>query len=148
MSMSNSTRKVERCLRRGVDRKPPVLDIRTFIRIPWSTKGYADVVRHILGDSYTLSLVLIGETRARRLNRECRGKDYVANVLSFPLDQNSGEVFLTIPRIMREAKRFGLSPEGHAKFLLIHACLHLKGYSHGSTMERAEDSLVKLFHIR
>jgi probable rRNA maturation factor len=125
-----------------------VLDIRTFIRIPWSTKGYADIVRSILGKSYTLSLVLIGETRARRLNQECRGKSTPANVLSFPLDKNSGEVFLTIPRIIKEAKRFGLSPEGHAKFLLIHACLHLKGYTHGSTMERAEDRLVKSFHIR
>ena len=146
--MSDSTKRAERCLQKGVDKKLSVLDIRTFIRTSWSTKGYADIVRSILGDSYSLSLVLLGEKRALRLNNEYRGKDYVPNVLSFPLDKRSGEVFLTIPRIKKEAESFGLSPEGHAKFLLIHACLHLKGYSHGSTMERAEDRLVKSFHIR
>ncbi len=146
--MSNSTKKAGSYPPKSAAKPAPVLHIRTFIRRPWNTKGYADIVRCILGDAYTLSLVLIGDTRAQTLNEQHRGKSYAANVLSFPLDTDSGEVFLNIPRITREAKQYGLSPEGHAKFLLIHACLHLKGYTHGSTMERAEDRLVKQFHIR
>jgi probable rRNA maturation factor len=71
-----------------------------------------------------------------------------ANVLSFPLTKNSGEIVLNIAKIKREASKFGFSPQGHAKYLLIHGCLHLKGYTHGSTMEQAEERLVKKFSLR
>jgi probable rRNA maturation factor len=103
---------------------------------------------HILGPRYDLSVVLIGDTRARTLNRTTRGKDTPANVLSFPLTPAAGEIFLNPARAAREAHRFGLSPEGHLRYLFIHGCLHLKGYTHGSTMEKAEATLVKKFHIR
>lgn len=125
-----------------------LLRVTRTIRQAWSTAGYDAIVRSILGASYTLSLVLIGDMRARALSTTYRNKDTKSNVLTFPLGSHSGEVFLNIPKIRREAHVFGLSPEGHAKFLLIHACLHLKGYAHGSTMERAEDRLVRKFKLR
>lgn len=95
-----------------------------------------------------LSLVLIGDSRARALSTRYRNKNTNSNVLTFPITATQGEVFLNIPRIRREAHIFGLTPAGHAKFLLIHACLHLKGYAHGSTMERAENRLVGTFKLR
>jgi len=82
------------------------------------------------------------------LNKTCRGKDAPANVLSFALDTTAGEIYLNVPRIRREAHAYGLTPHGHAKFLFIHACLHLKGHTHGSTMEQAEEALLKRFDIR
>lgn len=118
------------------------------IRSKWSTAGYDDIVRHILGKRYELSIVLIGDTTARTLNRTHRGKDTPANVLTFPLDDTSGEIFLNIPKIKRQASTFGLSPAGHAKFLLIHGCLHLKGHTHGVTMEKAEERLAEKFDLR
>jgi probable rRNA maturation factor len=92
--------------------------------------------------------VLIGDTRARTLNKRHRNKDYAANVLTFPLSPNEGEIFLNVARISREAHRYNLSPSGHACYLLIHGCLHLKGYSHGGTMEEAEQKYLKKFSIR
>lgn len=118
------------------------------IRSHWNTADYPGIVRHILGPTYELSIVLVGDQTTRRLNLEHRNKHGVSNVLTFPLNETSGEVFLNVPKIKRESGRFGLSAAGHAKYLLIHACLHLKGYSHGSTMEQAEDRLVRRFNIR
>ncbi len=118
------------------------------VRTPWDTSGYAAVVRRILGPTYALSVALVGDHTARRLNRERRGKDTPANVLTFPLDERHGEIILNLARIRREAGAFGLSPEGHATFLLIHGCLHLKGCRHGVTMEQAEDAYVRAFNVR
>jgi len=115
---------------------------------PWNTADFCGIARHVLGSSYLLSIVLIGDKRARVLNSTYRNKTKPTNVLSFPLSKHSGELFLNLARIQREAHRFGLSPQGHAKFLLIHGCLHLKGHTHGSTMEKAEKQLIKKFNLR
>ncbi|MBP9749620.1 MAG: rRNA maturation RNase YbeY [Candidatus Pacebacteria bacterium] len=112
------------------------------------TSGLCTIARHILGETYTLSIVIVGDTRARTLNRTYRNKDYAPNVLSFPLDELSGEIYLNIARITRECRSFELSPNGHLRYLLIHGCLHLKGHHHGSTMERTERELVEQFSIR
>lgn len=84
----------------------------------------------------------------RRLNETYRGKGTPANVLSFPLGKDAGEIFLNPARARREARSFELSPEGHLEYLLIHGCLHLKGLDHGSTMDRAEVSYRKQFGVR
>lgn len=124
------------------------ITVTSTLRTPWKTDKIKTIARHILGPRYSLSIVLVGEKRARTLNKRYRGKDYVPNVLTFPIDAHSAEIFLTIPKIKREARRYGLSPHGHMLFLLIHGCLHLKGYAHGSTMERAEQKLLSAFNIR
>jgi probable rRNA maturation factor len=102
----------------------------------------------ILGKSYVLSLSFVGKARAQKLNQTYRGKTYVPNVLSFPLAKDTGEIFIT-PRIAaQEAARFNLSAHGHVAYLFIHGLLHLKGYPHGATMDKAEQKYLKLFHIR
>jgi probable rRNA maturation factor len=98
--------------------------------------------------SYELSVVLCGDTRMHTLNRTYRDKDRPTNVLSFPLSDTAGEVFLNMAQIGREAAQYGHSPRKHAVYLFIHGCLHLKGYSHGSTMEKAEQKLLERCNIR
>ena len=125
-----------------------MLDVSYTIRTPWDSTGYEHIVRSVLGKDYDLSLVLIGNKRSRALNKEHRNKDAAANVLTFPLSDTSGEVFINVPRAKAECSKYGFTHEGHVRFLLIHACLHLKGLPHGSRMERAEEKLVKQFNVR
>jgi len=106
------------------------------------------IARHVLKQNYHLSIVLIGDRRARTLNQTYRNKHTAANVLSFPIDTAHGEIFLNVARIEREAHRFNLSPHGHLRYLLIHGCLHLNGHQHGSTMEQAEQRLLRALKIR
>lgn len=106
---------------------------------------FADLKRRVLGARYELSLVFIGERRARALNKAHRGKSYVPNVLAFPLTKTSGEVYITPQVARREAKKFDMTERVFILFLFIHALLHLKGYTHGGTMEAIERRLLREF---
>jgi probable rRNA maturation factor len=102
------------------------------------TGGFLRIKNHVLGAAYELSVVLCGDTRARTLNTTYRKKTYTPNVLSFPFSKSSGEIFLNLTQIDREAHRYGNTPHEHLYYLLIHGMLHLNGYAHGGTMEEAE----------
>ena len=48
----------------------------------------------LMGKTYDLSIVVVGDKRSQTLNATYRGKTYIPNVLSFPLDEKTGEIFL------------------------------------------------------
>ena len=116
---------------------------RSYPRLP-----YQEMKDDILGKGYRLSLVFVGKTRAQALNKEYRNKTYVPNVLSFPLDEKTGEVFISPAVAKTQAHRYGLSPRGYIGFLFIHALLHLKGLDHGDTMEKAEAKYSQKYGLR
>lgn len=109
--------------------------------------SFLDIKEHILGKDYTLSLVFIADKKARTLNQTYRSKNTSANVLSFPISKNEGEIFINLARARRECKKFGLTYEGHVSYLFIHALLHLKGLPHGSTMDKTEHIVRKRFSV-
>lgn len=92
----------------------------------------------ILGKDYDLSLVFIGDVESRKINKKHRGKDYIPNILSFEMDDTSGEIFINPIEAKRQAKNFGRTPSNMIAFLFIHGLCHLKGMKHGVTMERTE----------
>lgn len=102
----------------------------------------------ILGTDYELSVSFIGSQRARTLNQKTRAKDYVPNVLSFPLTDTCGEIYICPQAAAREAADFGLSQQGYLTYLLIHGCLHLAGYEHGRAMDAQEDFYRTHFKLR
>lgn len=108
---------------------------------------YEEIKNAILGKTYALSLIFVGERRAFYLNMKYRKGNYVPNVLSFPLSDTVGEIYITPQIIKRECKRFHLSQRGFAGYVFIHGLLHLKGYHHGATMERAERKYMKRFNL-
>lgn len=116
---------------------------RTYPKLP-----YAQMKDDILGKEYRLSLVFIGRTRAQHLNQTYRKKTYVPNVLSFPLTSTDGEIFITPSIAKKEAKKYGLSPKGYIGFLYIHALLHLKGFTHGATMDTAEAKYTQKYGLK
>ncbi|MBI2097706.1 MAG: rRNA maturation RNAse YbeY [Candidatus Vogelbacteria bacterium] len=111
------------------------LAIKNLTRRPAAAIPFRAIAKKVLGANYDLSLALIGDARARRLNRRWRGRDKPANILSFPLDKNSGEIFLNL----------GRRSTNYLRFLFIHGLLHLKGLAHGSKMESLESQIVKYF---
>ncbi len=108
---------------------------------------YETIKDSILGKKYQLSLAFVGTKRARTLNQNYRKKDYVPNVLSFPLDETNGEIYICPEIAYPEAKDFNLTKDGYIAFLFIHGCLHLKGHDHGDTMETLERRYLKRFKI-
>jgi len=114
----------------------------TLPRVP-----FARIKDGVLGKNYCLSLVFIKESKSKKLNFSYRGKNNPTNILSFPLDKQNGEIFITPKVIKRQTKLFGRKLENLTAFLFIHGLLHLKGMEHGSTMERAEVKLCKQFRV-
>ncbi|MEY3783998.1 MAG: hypothetical protein RLZZ230_320 [Candidatus Parcubacteria bacterium] len=108
---------------------------------------YEAIKIKILGARYQLSLAFVGKTRAAALNQAYRQKSYVPNVLSFPLDETNGEIFICPAVAKTEAAKYNLSPDGYIVFLFIHGCLHLKGHDHSDTMDKQEQKYLKLFNI-
>jgi probable rRNA maturation factor len=107
---------------------------------PWTAIATA-----ILGEKFEGTLVFTPATLAKKLNHRYRHKDYVPNILSFPLSKKAGDIFITPTVAKREAKDFDHTYRQHLLFLFIHGLLHLKGLDHGSTMERKEREFFKLF---
>lgn len=116
---------------------------RTFPQLP-----YEVMKDDILGKSYNLTLVFVGERRARMLNEAHRKKSYVPNVLSFPLTPSAGEIYIAPKVAEKEAHKFDMTPLGYIGYLFIHGLLHLKGYPHGDTMEKAEKKFVSKYKLK
>ncbi|PCI90329.1 rRNA maturation RNase YbeY [Candidatus Kaiserbacteria bacterium] len=104
--------------------------------------SFEKIKKAILGSSYELSLVLMGDTLATRLNKEHKNRPGPTNILTFPIAKNEGEIFLNVRRAIRDSKKFGHTPHQHIAFLFIHGCLHLKGTEHGTSMEKREEALL------
>lgn len=121
--------------------------IRTLSKGKLPRLPFLEMKNAILGKDYELSVVLIGDKRSATLNKTHRGKNKPANVLSFPLEKTSGEIFLNPRRAQREAPQFGESYRNFLGFLFIHGLLHLKGFDHGSKMESAERRFRKKFGL-
>lgn len=116
-------------------------------RNPAKGVPFSFIADKILGKKYNLSLVFIGDGRAQTLNRNYKKKDYPTNVLAFPLSETEGEIFINLNRAGRDHKKFNQKLKNHIAYLFIHACLHLKGYEHGSTMEEQENKLMEHFNF-
>jgi len=114
----------------------------TLPRVPFSR-----IKNAVLGKEYELSLVFVGDSESQKINIKHRGKDYVPNVLSFELDETSGEIFINPFEARRQAPQFGRTYRSMIIFLYIHGLCHLKGMLHGSTMEKSEARLRKKFGI-
>lgn len=111
-------------------------------RVPFS-----NIKESVLGKRYTLSLVFVGNTRMRRLNRIYRNKDKTTDILSFPVSKDTGEMFISLQEAKRRCKRFDMKPTEYFTFLFIHGCLHLKGHDHGKKMEQLENKWCEKFNI-
>ena len=88
--MSSFTKKAANRKKSDVARALYGLHISRTIRQEWSTTGYDKIVRSILGDTYTLSLVLIGDTRARALSTTYRNKSHKLKRTYLPHNHEAG----------------------------------------------------------
>lgn len=112
--------------------------------------------------SLSLPISLVDDERMREINKTHRDKDKTTDVLSFPLYDNLrldtemifdelefGDILISVPVMMNQAKEFDVSPEGEFFHLLTHGFLHLCGYDHEISdveeklMEAHEQRLIK-----
>lgn len=104
------------------------------------------VKEKLLGKNYDLTVIFCTPKESQEKNKTYRDKDYPTNILSFPLSDAEGEIYISLSTARRDAKKFEMSYEKFLHLLFIHGCLHLKGHDHGSTMEELEEKYLKTFY--
>jgi len=96
------------------------------------------------GSDVELGLVITSQEKVRQLNKSYRGKDEPTDVLAFymtsaagetfvaPLDGllHLGEVIVSYPQAVIQAKEHRHSIKKELAILIIHGVLHLLGYDH------------------
>ena|SRR3989344_9195776 len=108
---------------------------------------FDSIKEKILGKNYELSIVFIGDKLSRKLNRSYRNKDVPTDILSFPLSNNDGEIFINLKKASENAPKFDRKFENFIAFLFIHGLVHLKGFEHSSRMEAEETKFRKKFGV-
>ena len=85
----------------------------------------------------SLTILLTGDARLRRLNRDFLGKNKATNVLAFPAGETQdaylGDVALAYGVTADEAHAGGKRFADHAMHLTVHGVLHLLGFDHHTT---------------
>jgi len=97
-----------------------------------------------------ISLAIVGKGITKKINKDYRGKNKSADILTFVFDDGPylGEIILSPENARRRAKIMGWTLEQTLVFLIIHGILHIMGYTHDknrdtSEMERKEKHLLK-----
>lgn len=92
--------------------------------------------------SLHVSLLICGDERIKKINREYRDKDKVTDVLSFPAHENLrknkiwhevlvlGDLAICHQQTKRQAKEFGIGYFDEFIHLFFHGIIHLLGYDH------------------
>ena len=96
--------------------------------------------------NYEISISLVDNGEIRELNREYRNMDSETDVLSFPLDQEFGEVpmlgdiVISLERALEQSIEYGHSLTREVAYLTAHSMFHLMGYDH---MEEDEKHIMR-----
>ena len=94
-------------------------------------------------DSAEISVSFVDNDQIQEMNRQYRNIDAPTDVLSFPMGENGqydtnhetgakilGDIVISVPKAMEQAKTYGHSFEREMGFLTAHSMLHLLGYDH------------------
>jgi probable rRNA maturation factor len=112
--------------------------------------GLLERILSVIGEAGSeLSVELVGNVRIRRLNCSYRKKDRITDVLAFPIREATmprgvhgpsvmlGDVVVSVPVAVHQAKEAGRSVEEELAALLVHGVLHLCGYDHERSAREA-----------
>jgi len=126
---------------------------KTIKRVGLSNARVKEVVLSVLrkqrkSKKAQVSIHFIGDTRMRRMNLLYRGRDTSTDVLSFGLENDArgktreatdfGDIFVCVPYVKRQSKRFNVSYKEEAYRMIIHGVLHLLGYDHQKQKDAAK----------
>ncbi len=119
-----------------------------------------------VGTSLVVGLTVTTDEGIRGINSRYRGADAPTDVLSFPLLEyerpeqpiplfpqppneplSLGDIVVSYPRAVEQAREYGHSLERELAFLLVHGAMHLLGYDHEdpadeAVMRREEEAVL------
>ena len=117
--------------------KKPRIDVHVTVRRAPRAAWIQGIAARILeGEACkrkgTLSIVIVDDAVIRQLNSEYLGRDRTTDVIAFPLEDDSddvwGEAYISADRARDQAADYGVTCEEEMARLVIHGVLHLLGY--------------------
>ena len=121
-------------------------------------RRYKRIIRKALKKekcSSSMEVIFLDDEQIKEMNKTYRNINEVTDVLSFPNDDletdSLGDIFISVPRALRQAKQYGHSDKRELAFLAVHGYLHLIGFDHETKQEeeimfkRQEEILSKNF---
>lgn len=108
---------------------------------------FVEMKEAVLGADYELSVMFVDVDHMTALNLQYRRLNKPTDILSFPISNTEGEIFINLEETKKEAVKFDREYENFLAFLFIHGLTHLKGFDHSSTMESEEEKIRKQFGI-
>ncbi len=100
-----------------------------------------------------LDYILCGKPQIKRINVQFLQHDYHTDIITFPYQQGEqieSDIYICIPVIMENARRFGTKTYQELVRVIFHGLLHMLGYDdHGpkeaEEMRRQEDRWLEYF---
>jgi len=121
------------------------------------------------GHKIEMDILITGDEKVHRLNREYLQEDRPTDVLSFSMLESSaqntpfvsppdstvqlGEIIISYPQAFKQAREHYHSPEKEIATLLVHGILHLLGYDHDipereQVMHEREGAIMRIVEAR
>ncbi|HYT12240.1 MAG TPA: rRNA maturation RNase YbeY [Candidatus Nitrosopolaris sp.] len=98
-----------------------------------------EVAARLSGSRCTVAIRITSDEQMAQLNRDYAGDDHATDVLSFAGEgDHLGDIAVSWPAAVRQAKTFGHDVDTELGLLVIHALLHLLGWDHATGPERKE----------
>lgn len=106
----------------------------------------------ILGE---ISYIFCDDAYLHNINMQYLNHDTLTDIISFDYTEGdviSGDIFISIERVVDNAKDFNVSFDEELKRVLAHGVLHYCGYKDKSDsdaliMRSKEEEKIKLFHV-
>ncbi len=89
-----------------------------------------------------ICIIFCDDSYLRRINRKYLKRNTFTDIITFPMiDQESiigGDIYISLPRIIDNAKRFNQKRIDELHRVVIHGVLHLIGYNDSSEEQKGE----------
>ncbi len=117
--------------------------------------NYIIFLKKELNKKEDLSLVFVDNDYIKELNNNFRQIDKETDVLTFveDLDHYLGDIIISYPKLIEQAKEYNHSKKRELFFLITHGFLHLLGYDHLNKEEEKimfskQEELLNKYDIR
>jgi len=86
------------------------------------------LTRQVAADFQSLSIVLVSDSAMARFNQQYHATAGTTDVLSFGYGDGHGELIISVPRAIAQARQYRTTPSRELTLYVVHGILHLRGY--------------------
>ena len=122
------------------------------IRQEWIKGVVKEILKDLGYQKWETSILLVDDRQIKVINKKYLHRNRPTDVISFSQIEGEfghintrllGDVVISVETARRQAKEASTTLQYEIAFLLIHGILHLLGYDHESSAEKAREMKVK-----